>query len=200
MSTASCRPSVFSRTPRRARGAVLVTGLIILAVMTVLGVSSMRGTVLEERMAGNLKDQTNAFQAGEAGIQAALTAIERKPLPPATNAWGSGTLGEACKVIDPNTADSCTVLDTVLANWRGSAAPTSGVALASYGGAPLGGLTSAQQPRIVVESRYYPVSLESECLDRRCGIHFYTVSALGIGPSGKSETILQSTIAKVYGW
>jgi type IV pilus assembly protein PilX len=182
-----------------SRGAVLITGLLILAVMTVLGVSSMRGTVLEERMAGNLKEQTASFQAAEAGIQAALTAIEKKPLPPVANAWGAGSLGEACRVVDRDADTACLRLGVVLSNWKGTAAPTAGVRISGYGASDLGGLSTAQQPRILVESRYSaPADFEAMAQGR--GIHYYTVSALGTGPSGQSEIILQTTIAKVYAW
>jgi Tfp pilus assembly protein PilX len=43
-----------------------------------------------------------------------------------------------------------------------------------------------------------PLDFESAARDR--GIHFYTVTALGVGQTGQSRTILQTTIAKVFGW
>ncbi|HFA60253.1 MAG TPA: pilus assembly protein PilX, partial [Rhodospirillales bacterium] len=39
------------RAPARSRGAALVVGLLILLVITIIGLSSMRSTLLEERMA-----------------------------------------------------------------------------------------------------------------------------------------------------
>ncbi|MEJ2108265.1 MAG: PilX N-terminal domain-containing pilus assembly protein [Acidiferrobacteraceae bacterium] len=50
-------------------GAVLVIGLIILVVMTILGITAMQSTVVEEKMAGNFKDKDVAFRAAEAGLQ-----------------------------------------------------------------------------------------------------------------------------------
>jgi type IV pilus assembly protein PilX len=54
--------------PGTQRGAVLVVSLIILLIMTILGVSSMKNTTLEERMAGNMRDQNLAFQSAEAAL------------------------------------------------------------------------------------------------------------------------------------
>ena len=50
------------------RGAVLIVGLLILLVMTLIGVTAMQTTTLEERMAGNLRDMSLAFQASEAAL------------------------------------------------------------------------------------------------------------------------------------
>lgn len=50
-------------------GSALVIGLIILLLMFILGTAGMRTTILEERMAGNVRDLNNAFQAAELGLQ-----------------------------------------------------------------------------------------------------------------------------------
>jgi Tfp pilus assembly protein PilX len=178
---------------------VLITGLLILAVMTILGLGSMRGTILQERMTGNLKEQAGAFQAAEAALQAALTAIEQSTSPPDPDAWGSGSLVESCKVTDPDGSAACTYLETVLADWRSSATPSQGVPLANLGGSALLGVPDAHQPRVTVEERYVaPLDFESAAQGR--GIHFYTVTALGTGQVGQSKTILQTTIPKVFAW
>ena len=41
---------------QRQRGAILVTSLLLLIVLTVLGVAMMRMTNMQERMAGNTRD------------------------------------------------------------------------------------------------------------------------------------------------
>lgn len=51
-------------------GAVLFTGLIILLILSLLAVSSMQGSTLEERMAANTKDEIIAFEAAEAALSA----------------------------------------------------------------------------------------------------------------------------------
>lgn len=59
------------------RGAVLVISLIMLLVVTLIGVGSIRDTVLEERMAGNTRDRNVAFQSAESGVREAEILIEQ---------------------------------------------------------------------------------------------------------------------------
>lgn len=65
-------PVVNSRTAgyiaKQQKGAVLVVSLIMLLIMTLIGLSSMRTTILEEKMAGNYRDRNIAFQAAEAAL------------------------------------------------------------------------------------------------------------------------------------
>ena len=53
----------------RQRGAVLIVSLIILIVITMIAAGSMRGTILEEKMAGNTRDRNLAFQAAESAVR-----------------------------------------------------------------------------------------------------------------------------------
>jgi type IV pilus assembly protein PilX len=53
----------------RQRGAALVIGLILLAVITLLAVAGMNSASLELVMAGNMQTQEKAFQASEIGIE-----------------------------------------------------------------------------------------------------------------------------------
>ena len=148
-------------------------------------------------MSGNLREQVDAFESGEAGLQAALTALEQRGLPPHDDNWGNGSVGSGCQVSDPDNAPDCTRLDTVLTDWRGNGVAIEGVAIDSFGGDQLTGV--ARQPRVVVEKRYLP-PLDFEAAVQQRGIHFFTVTALGTGAAGQSERILQTTIAKVYIW
>lgn len=54
----------------RERGSALAIALIFLLLMTLLGVSAMRGSNMQERMAGNQRDRNMAFQSAEAGLRA----------------------------------------------------------------------------------------------------------------------------------
>ena len=56
---------------RKQRGSALIVALSILLVLTILGVSAMRTTSLEEKMAGNARDTQTAFEAAEAALHAA---------------------------------------------------------------------------------------------------------------------------------
>ncbi len=51
------------------RGAVLIVSLLILIVLTLIGVTAMGTSGLEEKMAGNNRDLNLAFQAAEAALK-----------------------------------------------------------------------------------------------------------------------------------
>jgi type IV pilus assembly protein PilX len=56
---------------KQQQGAALVIGLLLLLAITLLAVSSMRGTTLQEKMAANLYDRELIFQVAEAGVREA---------------------------------------------------------------------------------------------------------------------------------
>jgi type IV pilus assembly protein PilX len=54
--------------PRRQDGAALITVIVLLLVMTILGLFSVRATVMEERMSAGMLDRSLAFQSAEAAL------------------------------------------------------------------------------------------------------------------------------------
>ena len=52
-----------------SRGAALLVALPLLLIVTLLGITGMRNTLMQERMAGNLRDRNLAFQAAEAALR-----------------------------------------------------------------------------------------------------------------------------------
>lgn len=53
----------------RQYGAVLVVSLIMLLLLTLIGVTGMQTTSMEEKMAGNTRDRSIAFQAAESALR-----------------------------------------------------------------------------------------------------------------------------------
>ncbi|VAX07814.1 hypothetical protein MNBD_GAMMA26-79 [hydrothermal vent metagenome] len=60
---------------RRERGAILVTALVMLIILTLLGLASMRNSAMEERMAANDVFRNRAFQAADATVETALVGM-----------------------------------------------------------------------------------------------------------------------------
>lgn len=88
---------LFRSSPKNQHGAILVISLIILLLMTLIGVSAMRGTTLQEKMAGNLRDYNLAFQSAEAGLRDAETyTFENSPT------FSSGCSNGFCTPAAPN--------------------------------------------------------------------------------------------------
>jgi type IV pilus assembly protein PilX len=100
---------------RRQQGATLVVVLILLLVMTLLGLASLRSTVLEERMTSNLLDRSLGFQVAEAGLREAEATLDPNP-----NFTGiaTGTCNSAglCARPDPNAMERW--LDPNFNDWR----------------------------------------------------------------------------------
>ncbi|MDB5981629.1 MAG: pilus assembly protein PilX [Pseudomonas sp.] len=57
------------------RGAVLLTSLIFLLLLTLIGLSSMQNAALQEKMAGSLKLRNQSFQAAEAALRIGESAL-----------------------------------------------------------------------------------------------------------------------------
>ncbi|MCK7576251.1 MAG: PilX N-terminal domain-containing pilus assembly protein [Chromatiales bacterium] len=51
------------------QGTILVIAIVMLLPLTLIGVAAMRGTLLEERMAGNMKEQYRSFQIAELALR-----------------------------------------------------------------------------------------------------------------------------------
>lgn len=69
------RPSPLRNRHGAQRGVALVVALILLVVATLIGLSGVRGTNLQERMSANMYDRSLAFQRAESGLRAAEAAI-----------------------------------------------------------------------------------------------------------------------------
>jgi len=58
-----------SQLPSNEKGTVLAISLIILLLISLIGITGVQVTSLEEKMAGNTKDLNLAFQAAEFGLR-----------------------------------------------------------------------------------------------------------------------------------
>ncbi len=78
---------------QKQSGAVLFVSLIILLLMTIIGLASMKTTVMEEKMAGNTINRGIAFQAAESALRSAEAYLSTTALLPVfeePTASGSG--------------------------------------------------------------------------------------------------------------
>lgn len=55
-------------TPARQRGVALVLALVFLVLLTIIGITALNTTSLEEKMANNVKDRNLAFQSAESAL------------------------------------------------------------------------------------------------------------------------------------
>jgi type IV pilus assembly protein PilX len=60
----------------KQRGATLLTVLLLLLIMTLIALATMRGTLMQEKMSGNLYDRSLSFQATEVALRNAEREME----------------------------------------------------------------------------------------------------------------------------
>ncbi len=166
-------------------GAVLITALIYLLVLSVVGISSMRGTAMEERMASNSWEHSRAFQAAESALLDAGQWFLFQPdlidssSDGSTGVWASGS---AAQRVVSSTFD-----------WS-----TEGVVYGDSSGnssALFGDLYGP--PRYVIEEAgFEPSDSDPDTLAKKTGVFYYSISAIGYGRSDGSRSILQTTLKK----
>lgn len=83
------RPNLrYASAMSKQRGVVLIVGLIMVLLLTIIGLASIRGSDLQERMAGNVRDRNIAFQSAEAGLRAGEVILTGAVLPEFNGANG----------------------------------------------------------------------------------------------------------------
>ena len=96
----SARPRQFAAARSRQRGATtLVMVLIVLLVVALIGLASLRGTLMEEHMSASVRDRGLSFQAAEAALCEGELLAATKPALPA-----SGCVKGLCAKPDPKAA------------------------------------------------------------------------------------------------
>ncbi len=76
----------------RQHGAVLVISLLILLVLTLVGVSSLDGSIMEEKMASNSQIAATTFQQAESSIREAFFAELANPFVAVSNSRSNDPL------------------------------------------------------------------------------------------------------------
>jgi type IV pilus assembly protein PilX len=163
--------SRMQRRPSRERGVVLITGLIFLVVLTMIVLSVMRGSTLEERMAANARNRQLALQAAEAvsrdaGVTLFTAAAPVGPIDPFDpTAFTAACTGGYCEApASPSTTKWKTI------DWTDAAVTRTFASSASN----LNGVTA--QPRYIVE----PLGFSGGQPGKICPKILFRVSARGV--------------------
>lgn len=169
------------------KGIALFISLVLLLVLTIIGVSSVQTTSLEERMARNAHDRVLAFQAAEMALRQAEERLIASP-PLITDFTNNGTDGLW-------TAAPFGVTPRWQTGGVWSAATTVLV--------PVNVANVDSQPRYMIEflatidqtanrfevGRGYPILNET--------INIFRVTARGVGGSDTAQVLLQSSFGLV---
>jgi type IV pilus assembly protein PilX len=179
------RPHLVARPPLQT-GAALITGLIFLVILTLLGITAMQTSTLEERMSGNARDRNLAFQAAEAALRDAERDIRCRTI-------SGGTCTRTNKISGLSYADAnCTdgLCCTINAPGKGCREPTTPVhqafSLSASPSVEYGKYTTAPaitgvsaQPRYLIEPFQVSESF------------YFRITARGYGANANTKVTLQ---------
>nr|WP_279381429.1 PilX N-terminal domain-containing pilus assembly protein [Candidatus Thiosymbion oneisti] len=153
----------------------MIVGLIVLTALTLLGLSGMRIAQVEERMAGNFRDRSLAFQGAEAALRDAEAYLQEADLPP----FDGSVPGLIGQLASPGSAAYWSKYD-----WTHHSRPA---------GTTLAGLK--EPPRYVIEA-FPPAATESRKFGPLPEPDLFRVTARSTGGSGTALVILQSTVQR----
>lgn len=191
------------------RGFVLITGMLFLIVLTVLVLSMMRTSMLEERMAGNNRDWNVAFQAAESALRDAEREIRTGTrivgitgfvtgCSISTSPKGKGLCLQN-KCTDTSASGDCLPIWVDLAKkqndtgWISGAAGGKSLEYGEETGAPpINGVE--QQPRYIIEVLSVPdASSLKPPPGQTAQKYLYRATAVGFGASINTRVMLQGT-------
>lgn len=169
----------------RQDGAVLVISLLILLIMTLIGVTAMSTTSMEEKMTGNMRDKNLALQASEAALEDGEAWLAAQGSYP-----GKASVCGAppCDVWDLNVLPD---LANESQSWWQSNTHEYGTA----GSKDINDVKT--DPYYVIEEQAY-VRDNLDAGQPPTGANFYRVTALGTGGTDDAQVVLQSTYVKRF--
>jgi len=173
-------------------GAVLIITLMLLVIMTILGVSAVTTTTMQEKMAGNMHNKNLSFQAAEAAMRFGESIA--MPLSDATD-----FSAEAAQGIYPRTNYTTAQLlaDPPTMNWQDG----------DNGNLYLQFPVVNAAPQYIVEDYGTAPKSESCAKDTAetqicctcCLQKIFRVTAKGSGLTAVGQTLLQSTVRQACG-
>jgi type IV pilus assembly protein PilX len=175
----------------RAHGTTLITSLLLLLVLTVIGITSMQMSRVEERMAGNTRDLSMAFQGAEAALRNGEALIGEQASRP------SDCTGIPCATTPEVFLEGVLgQVENEPSQWwdAGNALPFTDAA----GNTSMQG--EAVDPTFVIEHMGF-VRTDGGVemgINPPSGRDFYQVTAHSDGASGNANVVLQSTYARKF--
>lgn len=165
----------------------MVMVLIFLVLLTILGVTAMQTSTMEERMAGNIRDENLAFQAAESALREAEAFLGAVTLPN-FGAVTTTTPGLYNTITNPWPGRGNPQ------GWTGWSQPSSSNLYRVYSGTLVG---VATPPRYVIE-QLPPVPADPDSSAKvGTGVgnfsQVFRITARGTGGSNNAVVILEST-------
>jgi len=174
---------------KNQRGVALFISLVLLLVLTIIGVSAVQTTSLEERMARNTNDSVLAFESAEVALRTAESFLRNNVNTTALfPAGGNNGLWKSADYLQTERWQQANV-------WSG----TNSVKLPANSVAGV-----ADQPRYIIEwvatvqrseNPYQMNQSYSALFDR---IEIFRITARGVGGTNNARVLLQSTFGLIF--
>lgn len=162
----------------RQQGVVLIVGLLFLLVLTVLGLSASQGSIMQERMAGNIAEANVALQRAERTLRSVEQRLVNHIM------GGSNGLGYMPPTWDKTGMEkhNCTMSGF---DWEGASWQSDGATGGQFFVVDLSDYMVGEMP---FGSSCRPTSKSGGA----AAGEYYIVAARGVGPAGTSESVVQS--------
>lgn len=161
---------------KKQAGVVLFVSLIFILMVTMLAVTSIQSTTVTERIAGNSRDKSMAFQAAEAGLRDAEFFLDEKSVSVETDALFNDSNG-----LYDSRADTDVHWNSVSGGYK------------TYTGTALPKVET--QPQYMIELLPEELFAEESLVSGKpveSLYRYYRVTSLGTGSSNSSVVMLQS--------
>lgn len=175
-------------TKSHQQGMVLVVALVMVLLMSITAVSAIRGSNMQELMAGNMKERNQAFQAAEAALRMAEVQVQ-------TNGT-SLVFGNANGLFSNQNKHNSTLGS--VSHWTSATWDSNAIKLATS----RLDLKLAREPDYVIEQLEITASGAAatgnsieygSAVDEAGPITLYRLTSRGFGGSESTVVILQST-------
>ncbi|MFQ5756495.1 MAG: PilX N-terminal domain-containing pilus assembly protein [Acidiferrobacterales bacterium] len=183
--------------PHRQQGIALIMALVFLMLLTIIGVTAMTTTSLQEKMAGNVQNKHGAFQAAESALRVGEAYLQTTTTLPTFTLAGT-TPGHFL----PAAATSLPVWDTVVWDTCDGTTANTAVCLPS---SPKTIAGVASQPAYIIE-KVVDVSGKGGGTSVVAGFKppagasgtatIYRVTARGTGTTDDAVAVVQSVFRK----
>ena len=165
------------------KGATLAVSLLLLFVITLLGVSSIQTSQMQEKMSANLQDKERSFIAAESALAAGeawINSLASIPIP-VVSCQAHPCVQE--RYVNPSYTDQDSA-------WWSSRS-------AAYNGS-LSNIATA--PRYIIEYLQFvpdsPVIGNNQ--QNTAGVHYFQITVRGTGSNNDAVTVLQTTAARRF--
>lgn len=173
-------------------GAVLVTSLVLMVILTALGVSTMRSNMMDINIHKNMKSRANAFQCAEAALRAGEIWLD-EAVNSSPEVVTTIPTQDPIQVWDYKASAIQDISTKNLLWWQTNGWAGPDLTNADYQ------IGCAQIPRYIIEKvgTVDDGSGATEIATRaKSGIDFYRVTAFSVGMENNANVLLQTTFAK----